>query len=137
MRKLGGIPGRRLFWTVGAQRYLRGLRKSATFFWYRLTESEDDVHQDLAQKAKVRELEEWDPFKVFAPAKLGTQSKDFVGARRVLTWKEGYGANTVKARFVAKGYQDPDLREGYLDIAGCVSRRAPLFQSISLGSLRK
>ena len=44
---------------------------------------------------------------------------------------------TVKARFVAKGYQDPDPRNGNVDIAGCVSRRSSHLESISLGALKK
>ena len=44
---------------------------------------------------------------------------------------------TVKARFVATGYQGPDLRDGNVDIAGCVSRRSPHLQLISLGALKE
>ena len=40
-----------------------------------------------------------------------------VEARWVLSWQKAVGAKTVKARFVAKGYQDPDLRNGNVDIA--------------------
>ena len=42
---------------------------------------------------------------------MDTQAKDIVDTRWVLTWKEVDGRKTVKARFVAKGYQDPDLRD--------------------------
>ena len=41
------------------------------------------------------------------------------------------------ARLVAKGYQDPDLRDGNVDTAGCVGRRSSNLQPISLGALRK
>ena len=44
------------------------------------------------------------------------------------------GEKTVKAGLVAKGYQDPDLRMGNVDIAGRVSRRSPHFRAISLGA---
>ena len=53
--------------------------------------------------------------------KLGTQSKDLLDTRWVLTWKEVEGEKTVKARLVATGYQDPDLQMGNVKIAGCVS----------------
>ena len=37
---------------------------------------------------------------------------------------------------MAEGYEDPDLRTGSLDIVGCVSRRQPRVQLISLGALK-
>ena len=45
-------------------------------------------------------------------------------ARWALTWKEAEGKKTAKARLVATGYQDPDLRDGNIDTAVCVSRRS-------------
>ena len=47
-------------------------------------------------------------------------------------WRE-----TAKARLAAEGNQGPDLRTGNVDIAGCVSRRLPHLQPISLEALRK
>ena len=41
------------------------------------------------------------------------------------------------ARLVAKGYRNPDLRDGDVDIAGCVGRRSSNLQTISLGALKK
>ena len=38
---------------------------------------------------------------------------------------------------MAKGYQDPDLRTGNVDITGWVSRSSPHLQVISLGALTK
>ena len=61
--------------------------------------------------------------KVYSPVRVGTQTKDVVDTRWVLSWKEVDGGETVKARLAAKGYQDPDLLVGNVDIAGCVSRR--------------
>ena len=83
-----------------------------------LTESEGRTFSDLVNKAKVRELGAREPFRVFSPAQPGTQSKDLVDTRWVLTRKEVEGEKTVKARKVAKGYQDADLRMGNVDIAG-------------------
>ena len=60
----------------------------------------------------------------FSPGLMGTQTRDVVDARWVLTWKVMEGQRTVKASLVAKGYQDPDLRDGDVDLAGCVSRRS-------------
>ena len=78
---------------------------------------------DLVHKVKVMGLKAWDHFRVFSPEKSGAQSKYLVDTRWALTWREVDGEKTVNARLVAKGYQDPDLRMGNLDIAGCVSRR--------------
>ena len=47
---------------------------------------------------------------------MGAQSKDMADA----TWKEVDGGKTAQARKVATGYQDPDLRNGNVDFAGCV-----------------
>ena len=55
----------------------------------------------------------------------------------MLTWEEADGAKTVGARLGAKGYQDPDLRSGNVDIAGCATRGSSHLQSISLPALKK
>ena len=55
----------------------------------------------------------------------------------MLTCKEANGKKTVNARLVAKGYQDSDLRDGHAEIAGCVSRRSPHVQLISLSAAKK
>ena len=47
------------------------------------------------------------------------------------------GAKTVKARMAAKDYQDPDLKEGNLDIAGCVSGQPSHSMVISFGAPKK
>ena len=53
---------------------------------------------------------------------MGAQSEEVADTRWVLTWKGVDSAKTAKARLVAEGYQDPDLRNGNADYAGCVSR---------------
>ena len=68
---------------------------------------------------------------------MGTQSKDLADTRWVLTWKEAGGPKTGKARLVATEHQDPDLRNGNVEIAGCGSRRSPHMQLISLGAPKK
>ena len=55
----------------------------------------------------------------------------------MLTRREEKGKKTVEARLAAKGYRDPDLRNGNVGIAGCVSRRSSHLQRISLGDLKK
>ena len=79
------------------------------------------------------ELDEWTQFKVYSPVQMGTRNGDVVDTRWVLTREEADGKKTVKARLVAKGYKGPELRDGNVDIAGCVSRRSSHSQLISLG----
>ena len=43
----------------------------------------------------------------------------------------------VKARLVARGFQDPDLAAGLVDTSSCVSLRSSNLQAISLGALKK
>ena len=47
------------------------------------------------------------------------------------------GQKSVGARLVARGYQDPDLREGLVDTSGCVSLRSSPLQVISLCAIKK
>ena len=84
----------------------------------------------------MREFEIWEHFKVPSPKKIGAESTDLVDTRWVLTWKEVDGVKTAEARSVANRYQDPDLRMGNVDIAGCVSRRSSHSQLIPLGALK-
>ena len=46
------------------------------------------------------------------------------------------GVKTVKARPVAKGYQDPDLKDGLVETSGCVSLRSSHLRFIPLAALR-
>ena len=47
------------------------------------------------------------------------------------------GVKSVKARLAAKGFQDPDLKEGLVETSGCVSLRSPHLRAISLSALKK
>ena len=98
-----------------------------------MTGSEDRTFSDLVDTAKVRGFEACEHFRVFSLAQSGTQPEDLVNTRRAFAWKEAEGEETVKARLVANGYQDPDLLMGNVAIAGCVSRRPSHLQAISLG----
>ena len=59
-----------------------------------------------------------------------------VGTRWVLTWTVVDGVITVKARLVANGYQEPDLKDGLVETAGCVSLRSSHLQVVSLAAPR-
>ena len=54
-----------------------------------------------------------------------------VDARWAHTWEKADGEKTAEAQWVAKGYQDQDLRMGNVDIAGCVCRRSSHLRPIS------
>ena len=66
----------------------------------------------------------------------GKCDEDVVGTRWVLAWEGVGGAKTVKARLAAKGYQDPALKDGLVEMSGCVSPRPPHLQVVSLAALR-
>ena len=71
------------------------------------------------------------------PAKIRVQTKDVVAARGVLSWKEVAGKKTADARPAAMGYKEPDLLDGKVDFAGCVTSRPSNLQLISLGTFRR
>ena len=54
-------------------------------------EGEKRTLSDHVTKAKVKELEAWEYFRVFSAVQPGTQPKDLVDTRWVLTWKEARG----------------------------------------------
>ena len=54
-----------------------------------------------------------------------------------MTWKMVDGKECVKARLAAKGFQDPDSKEGLVDTTGCVSLRSSRLQVISLSAIQK
>ena len=83
------------------------------------------------------ELDAWCKFQVFSPVPQTTVTKDVVETRWVLTWKDLDGKRTVKARLVARGFQDPDLADGLVDTSSCVSQRFSHLQVISLSALKK
>ena len=102
-----------------------------------LTKVEECAHADHVRKAKTREVGAWERFKVSSPVKMGAESKEMVDTRWVPTRKEVDGVWTVRARTMAKGYQDPDPSNGNVDIAGCVSRGSPRPQLTPRGALKK
>ena len=62
--------------------------------------------------------------------------KQIVQTRWVLTWEMAEGKKRVKASLVAKGFQDPDLKDGLVESPGCVSLSSSHLQVISLSAIR-
>ena len=105
------------------RRFLRGLPKNVIEFW------PTNARGKRGSCAEVR------------GALLGngnwrmgesTLSKSVVNARWVLNWPMADGKKHVKARTVAKGYQDPDPRDGFVETSGRASGRSSHLQAISL-----
>ena len=94
------------------------------------------MHADLAREAEARELFARKQFEVFRPLKEGSNSKSVLSTRRLLTWKMADDRDNAKARLVARGYQEPDLKEGGVDKSGRVSLRSSCPQVIPLGALK-
>ena len=86
--------------------------------------------------AKSHELAAWTQFKVYSPMGPGKCNEAVVGNRWVLTWMMVERVKTVKARLAAKGYQDPDLKDGLVETSRCVSLRSSNLQVIALAALR-
>ena len=94
------------------------------------------LYEKDALAAKQRELDTWSQFKDYNPMEPGKCGEEVVGTRWVLTWRVAGGVKTVKACLAAKGYQDPDLKDGLVETPGCVSLRSPNLEVISLAALR-
>ena len=100
-------------------------------------EERGKLQQVLVSDADGRQLSAWKQYNVPSSIKGGVHSKAFANTRSALTWKVADGKKAAKARLVVKGYQDPDLKAGNMDIAGCVSRRSSYLQVISLAETKK
>ena len=92
---------------------------------------------DEVSSAKQRELDAWAKFQVYSPVPEKKVNKSVVDTRWVLTWKDIDGCRAVKARLVARGFQDPDLAEGLVDTSSCVALRSSHLQVISLSALKR
>ena len=75
----------------------------------KMSKAEEAVHADLVCEAKGKGLDAWEPVNEFKPIKAGEAGKTAVDTRRVLLWEMVGGVETVKARLMAKGFQDPDM----------------------------
>ena len=87
--------------------------------------------------ARERELIAWKPFKAIKRSQDGTHSKSFVDRGWALTRKMEDGEKDGKVRLSAKGYREPDLRDGRVDTSGRVRLRSSTLRDISLGSIIK
>ena len=74
---------------------------------------------------------------VFNPLHAGGVGTTAVDTRRAPTWEMVEGVKTEKARLVATGLQDPDLKDGVVDASGCVRLRSSHLQVLSLSTLAK
>ena len=54
----------------------------------------------------------------------------------VLTWGMVEGEKCVKARLAAKGFQDPDMKDGLVETSRCASLHSSHLQVISLIAIR-
>ena len=75
-------------------------------------------------------------FDVFKPLKEGAHSKSIAGTRWALIWRMADCKKDVKARLVATGLQDLDLRDRSVGTSGCASFRSSRLQVISLEALK-
>ena len=99
----------------------------------KLTALAERVRADLARKADVGEWDAWREFKVPEPVHMGAQNKDVADTRWMITWEGAEGKQTASVQLVAKGCQDPALKDGNVDIAGFAGGRSTHVQSISVG----
>ena len=99
-----------------------------------LTGAEKRVRADLARKAERRELDACRQFGAFFNCENGRPDQGCGRYTADLTWKGVEGKKNEKARLVARDHQDPDLKDGDADIAGCVSRGPPHLRLVSLGA---
>ena len=85
---------------------------------------EEAAHPEVVRGAKGKEQEAWKSFGVLTPLRAGDFGKSAADTRRVLTWKTVEGVTPVKPRLAAEDFQDPALKDGIVDTAGCVSLRS-------------
>ena len=95
------------------------------------------MRADLVREGKLRGLGDWGEFDVYAQRDARHVPKKAAQTRRVLTWEMADGKECVKARLVATGFRDPDLREGIVDTSGCVCPRSSHLQVISISAIKK
>ena len=68
---------------------------------------------------------------------MRSQAKGVADTRSALTRKEVEGKKSVGARLVAKGYQNPDLQDSHIDIAGCASGKPSHLELIPLSASKR
>ena len=90
------------------------------------TEEEEKLHGGLSSAAMEREPNAWENFKALQPPRRRTPSKSVVDTRWALTRRMVDGEKDVKARLVAKSYQEPDPMVGSADTCGRSSHLWPI-----------
>ena len=91
----------------------------------------------MVRAAKGYELAAWSKVDVSTQEKEGAPSKAAAASRRILPWDMVDGRTHVKARPVAKDYQDPVSKEGQEESPCCASLRSSHLQILLLGALKK
>ena len=76
-------------------------------------------------------------FKLFKPVTDSALSTSVADTRRVLTWNMARGQEDAKDCLAAKVYQDPDLKDGSVEVSGCASLRSSHLQIIPLDAREK
>ena len=71
------------------------------------------------------------------PLEEGDFCEAVVGTRLGPTWKMADGKVCARACVLAKGYQDPDLKDGSVGASGRVSRRCSHLRVKHLGAIEK
>ena len=100
-------------WRMGRMpRFFVGCRGTQSRSGQEPSGEEEKLRAALARDAKVGELDAWRQFRVFEHFKGSDVSNAVVSTRWVLARQMVDSKKCVKARPVAKGYQDPDLRNG-------------------------
>ena len=69
--------------------------------------------------------------------KSGSPPESIVGARRVPAWKMVDGKQERRTCLVAKGHQDPCVKDGSVDALWCASLGSSHVWAISVGALKK
>ena len=99
--------------------------------------TEEREHAALVRAAEGRGLAAWQKFGVFTPVKVDVPPKEVVNSRGAPTWKVANGRTNVKARPLAKGRQEADLRHGPAETSGFASLHPSHLPAISLSALKK
>ena len=102
----------------------------------RVTGEEEQLHAKVAREAKEKGLSSRRQFELFKPLKEGSDCEAVVNTRRVLTWRTVDCTGTAKACLAARGYRDPDSREGNVDSSARVSFRSSHLHVVFLAALK-
>ena len=99
-----------------------------------LTDEVEKLHGGLGSAPAVHELSEWAKFGVSKPSKGGDLSKSAVDTRWVATSKTVEGEKDVTPHVLAQWYQDPDLKDAFVETPWRVSVRPSRPLVVSLGA---